>query len=92
MNKRFNGLDYVRPYIDDLLIISNKSLEDHINKLDKVLSKLKPAGFKANVEKSYFTRNELEYLSFKITREGIMPLHDKVEAIKNLAIPTSRNN
>ena len=41
MNELFNGLEYVRTYIDDLLIISLKSFEDHINKLDKVLSKLK---------------------------------------------------
>ena len=38
MNELFNGLEYVRTYIDDLLIISNKSFEDHINKLEKVLS------------------------------------------------------
>ena len=37
MNELFYGLDYVRTYIDDLLLISNKSLEDHIKKLDKVL-------------------------------------------------------
>ena len=90
MNELFYGLDYVRTYIDDLLLISNKSLEDHINKLDKVLSKLKSAGFKVNAEKSFFARNELEYLGFKITREGIMPLPDKVEAIKNIAVPTTK--
>ena len=38
MNELFYGLDYVRTYIDDLLIISNKSLEDHIKKIDKVLN------------------------------------------------------
>ena len=41
MNKLFNDLDYVRMYIDDPLIISNKSLEICIKELDKVLSKLK---------------------------------------------------
>ena len=62
MNELFNGLEYVRTYIDDLLIISNDSLKDHVNKLDKVLTKLKEAGFKVNAEKSFFARNELEYL------------------------------
>ena len=28
-------------------------------------------------EKSYFARNELEYLGLRITRQGIMPLPDK---------------
>ena len=40
VNKLFNGLECIRTYIDDLLIMSNESFEDHINKLDKVLSKL----------------------------------------------------
>ena len=90
MNEFFNCLDFVRTYIDDLLIISNKSLEDHIKKLDKVLNKLKSAGFKVYTKKSYFARNELEYLGFKITREGITPLSDKVEAMKNIAVPTTK--
>ena len=92
MNKLSNGQDYVRTYNDDLLITSNKSLQDHIKKRDKALNKLKSAGFKLNVEKSFFTRNELEYLDFKITRQGIMPLPDKVEAIKNIAAPTNKRS
>ena len=51
MNELFNDLDYVRKYNGDLLIIHNKSLEDHINKLDKIINKLKSAGFKVNAEK-----------------------------------------
>ena len=76
-NELLNGLDCVRT-IDDLLIIGNKSLQDHIKKIDKVLSKLKSAGFKVNAEKSIFARNELEYLGFKIISEGITPLPEKV--------------
>ena len=49
-NELFNGLDNVRTYIDDLLLNSNKSFEDHIKKLDKVLNKLEAAGFKVNQE------------------------------------------
>ena len=72
MNELFNCLEYVRVYIDDLLIISNWNL----NK--KVLSKLKAAGFKINAEKSFFARDNLEYLYFKIIRQGIMALSDKI--------------
>ena len=56
MNELLNGLDYVRTHIDDLLKSSNNSLEDHIKKIDKVICKLKSAGFKVNAEKSFFTR------------------------------------
>ena len=54
MNELFNGLEYVRTNIDDLLTISNKSFEDNINKPDKVLYKLKHKGFKVNANKSFF--------------------------------------
>ena len=50
MNEIFNGLEYVRVYIDDLLIISDGNFEDHLYKVKLVLKKLKAAGFKINVE------------------------------------------
>ena len=65
MNELFADLDYVRTYIDDLLILSSKSFEDHLQKLDKVLKKLLKAGFKINAEKSFFAQDQLEYLPRK---------------------------
>ena len=64
MNKLFNGVDYVRTYIDDLLKIRDKSIKDHIKKQDTALSKLKSAGFKVDAEKSFFVRkdNKLKYI------------------------------
>ena len=41
MNKLFNGLEYFRVNIDDLLSISNGNFEDHLNKVKIVLKKLK---------------------------------------------------
>ena len=33
MNEIFNDLEYVRAYIDYILIISNSNFEDHLNKV-----------------------------------------------------------
>jgi hypothetical protein len=54
-----------------------------------VLSRLNECGLKINATKSFFARNELEYLGYWITRDGVMPLNKKVEAINNLAPPTN---
>ena len=62
MNQLFNGLEYVRAYIGDLLIIGNDNFEDHRNKVKIDLKKLKAAGFKINTEKSKFARDNLKYL------------------------------
>ena len=41
-------------------------------------------------KKSFFARDNLECLDFKITRQGVTPLPDKVQAIKDIAVPTNK--
>ena len=50
MNELFDGFEYVRAYIDDLLVISNGTFDDYLTKLDKVFFKLQAAGFKVNAD------------------------------------------
>ena len=90
MSELFYGLDYVRAYIDDLLIIINGTYEDHLEKLDGVLYKLENAELKINATKSFFAKEELEYLGYWITRNGIMPVAKKVKAILNIDIPKNK--
>ena len=44
MNELFAGFNYVRAYIDDLLIITKGSFEEHLKQLDTVLEKFETAG------------------------------------------------
>ena len=53
MNGQLNGLEYVRFYIDDLSIDTNNIFEDHMNKVETVIKKLKAVGFKINAEKVF---------------------------------------
>ncbi len=48
------SLEYVRAYIDDCLIITRGTLDDHIEKIDIVLARLCDAGLKVNAAKSFF--------------------------------------
>ena len=57
MNELFIGLEYVRAYIDDLIIISNGNFEDHLNIVKMVLKKLKAASVIINAEKSFFAKD-----------------------------------
>ena len=90
MSELMEGLEFVRTYIDDLLVITKESFEDHLEKLDLVLQRLEDAGLKVNGNKSFFARTELEYLGYWITRDGIKPLPDKVKAIMRIAEPKNR--
>ena len=82
MNELFAGFDYVHAYIDDLLIITKGSFEEHLKHLDNVLEKIERAGLKINANKLCFAAHELEYLGYWISRDGIQPFAAKVEAIK----------
>ena len=56
MNELFADFEYVRAYIDDLLCISNGTYEDHLVKLDKILDKMKKAGFKGTAKNPSFVK------------------------------------
>ena len=91
MNNLFRDLDFVREYIDDFLLVTTTgSFEDHLTKLDQVLTRLKEAGLKCNATKSHFCRAEVEYLGYLITRNGIKAQPKKVSAIHNMASPKTR--
>ena len=57
-------LEYTRTYIDDILITTSGSFDDHLKKLNEVLSRLKAAGFWANVRKGFFAEAQLESLGY----------------------------
>jgi Reverse transcriptase (RNA-dependent DNA polymerase) len=84
------GLDFIRTYIDDFLVITKGSFDDHLEKLDLVLQRLEDARLKVNGNKSFFAWTELEYLGYWITRNGIKPLPNKVKAIMKIAEPKNR--
>jgi hypothetical protein len=90
MSELFDGLEFVRTYIDDLLCLTKGSFEDHLEKLERVLQRLRQAGLKVNGKKSFFAKTELEYLGYWITRDGIKPLPDKVKAILAIDAPKNR--
>jgi hypothetical protein len=90
MNEIFSDLDFVQCYIDDILITSNSTFEDHLKKLDIVLKRLEDAGFRANLRKCAIAQHELEYLGYWLSRNGIQPQPKKVEAILRLSPPKTK--
>ena len=90
MSELMIGLEFARAYIDDLLVLSKGDFDQHLEHLEQVLDRVSEAGLKINASKSFFCQEELEYLGYWITRDGIQPLNKKVEAINNLATPTNR--
>ncbi len=67
--------------MDDLLIITRRTLDEHLQKMETVLTRLHDTRLKVNAAKSSFCAHEIEYLGYILTREGIKPQPKKVQAI-----------
>jgi Reverse transcriptase (RNA-dependent DNA polymerase) len=92
MSKLTQDMEYVKTHVDDLLILSNNSFKDHLLKLEMVLARLSTAGMRVNASKSRFFAKQIDYLSigYWITRQGIQPVHSRVEAILNIKATNTR--
>jgi len=90
MNNLLGDLEFIRAYIDDLLILTKGNWEDHLEKLEEVFQRLQKAGLKVNIKKSFFGKDELKYLGYIITRQGIKPMKKKVEALLKIQAPKNR--
>jgi hypothetical protein len=75
--------------MDDLLIIMRETLDEHLQRLETVLTRLCDAGLKVNAAKLLFCAHEIEYLGYILTREGIKPQPKKVQAILALNPPNN---
>ena len=77
----------MRVYIDELLHVTKGSWTEHLTVLKEMFTRLQKAGFKVNAIKSCFGTHKFDYLGYHVTRDGVMPIPKKVEAIQALAVP-----
>jgi hypothetical protein len=70
MSTLIEDLEFCRAYIDDLLVLSKGSWEQHLHNLETILHRLQQKGLKVNANKSSFGAHEVEYLGYWITRNG----------------------
>ena len=87
MDKLLNGIPGVQCYLDEILLCS-KGVNEHIELLDKVLTRLVRAGVCVNKQKCLFSQSSVEYLGHRIDEYGIHPSVEKVRAIKETPKPT----
>eukprot|EP00957_Ditylum_brightwellii_P025064 1896274-Ditylum_brightwellii.AAC.1 len=90
MSKMSADIKEVHVYINNLLLITNGHWDSYLEKLEKVLDILKHVRLKVDAQKSFFGHQELEYLGYWVTRQGIKPLQKKVEAIFKIAPPKTK--
>ncbi|XP_062404413.1 uncharacterized protein LOC134094507 [Sardina pilchardus] len=75
-------------YLDDIIVFSS-SVEEHVHRLDLVLSRLLKEGLKAKLEKCCFFQKEVQYLGHLVSRHGVSTDPAKVSAVAKWPRPTT---
>jgi hypothetical protein len=90
MYELLRDIPNIQVYLDDILITSNGTFEEHAAIMEQVLERLQQANFRANLRKYYFGESKIDYLGYEITRDGTQQQPKKVEAILNLSPPKTK--
>mmetsp|Transcript_27157 Transcript_27157/g.39950 ORF Transcript_27157/g.39950 Transcript_27157/m.39950 type:complete len:553 (-) Transcript_27157:1456-3114(-) len=77
-------------YMDNIIVVGSGSLEEHLKDVAQVLKRMREYGMHINPNKSAWAKDQLEYLGFTISRDGIKPQQKKVDAILKTAAPTNQ--
>ena len=86
MENLLQNISYVIVQVDDILVSGAKD-EDHLKNLEEVFKRLAKAGLRLKKGKCVFMEPQVTYLGHRVSKEGIQPMEDKVEAITNAPPP-----
>ena len=83
------GIDNCFCYIDDVVLISYGSLEQHEDLIRQLLSRFREEKLFVKKKKCNFFAQAINFLGFRINEQGITVQSDKVEAMLARSPPTS---
>ena len=78
------GLKNTYCFLDDILIVSKGSPEEHKSYVMKCLKRLDDENLTINLPKCHFGKLEIDWLGYHISQLGMSPLESKTAAILSL--------
>ena len=72
-------MEKVLIYIDNMLVVTHGSFEEHLEVLDKVFNRQIRKGMQVHPRKCAWFQDKVEYLRYVNNKEGIHPQNKKIE-------------
>lgn len=88
MHGVLRGVKNTMVYLDDVIIYS-KTKEQHVQDLRNVLTKLDQYNLKISLKKCQFFQQEVKFLGFLVSGNGIRSDPNKVEVVRDWPRPTN---
>ena len=66
-----------------------KSHAEHRAQLAKLFNRLRNTNLKVNLKKCEFGADNVSYLGYRLTPEGILPGADKLKSVRDAPVPTT---
>ena len=79
LGQLFSDMENVLIYIDDILVVTHGSFEEHLEVLDKVFNRQIRKGMQVHPRKCAWFQDKVEYLRYVNNKEGIHPQNKKIE-------------
>ena len=81
-------LDVCLVYLDDIILFS-RTVDEHLERLVRVLSRLRTAGLKLKPEKCSLMQKSVSFLGHVVSAEGIATDPKKIKTVTEWPVPTS---
>lgn len=85
---KLQGLRGVKLIVDDIFVYGS-TVEEHDDRLHKLLQRLNELGLTVNEKKCEFRKEELEFFGLKFSKDGIAITESKIKALKDAKAPNT---
>ena len=86
MNQVLDNCSFAMTYLDDIIIFSETE-EEHLSHIEEIFRRLEAADLKMKRSKCDFFKKHIHYLGHLISANGIRPLKDKLDTIRDMPAP-----
>ena len=87
MDKLLHKIRNTFTFIDDILIVTKGTQQQHIEKVEEVMKTLDEAGIRLKSEKCKIAQRKTEWLGYYLSASGVKPIDEKIQAISNRLRP-----
>lgn len=91
MENLFRDVEGVAVFLDDILVYA-ENIEDLRQRTEKVLEIIKKNNLTLNQDKCEFEKDSIEFLGFKVDKDGFNPSDDKIKAVEAFEPPKSKKD